>query len=408
MVKQAQQIAVCTMLLLATQACAQVRTAHSSSPALPESDQMLMMKATQALRASHLDEAIADFERVTKDVPRFAEGHLNLGLTLAQAGRNREASVALSQALALKAGLRGAHLFLAISQYRLGELDSAAASIRKETALDPADAQAWMWQGIVDLGLNHLTSAVAALDKAASLDPKNIDILYHRGRAALALSRASYEEMFKIEPNSWHVHQVLAQADVESDNDVDAIEQYKLAIATAPVQGGLYEALGSSLWRTGKFQEAEQAFETALRLDPEDTLTMYKLGCLRVDRGDAARGKPLLDKVIVADPSLKLASYYLGRAESELGENSAAVTSFKKVIAENVDPDTTKQAWFQLSRVYRKLHDDQASAAAQTEYRRLDQQNRDAMQANLSLRKLRADRDVSIPAPTSSPEADSH
>ena len=260
-----------------------------------------------------------------------------------------------------------------------------------------------MWQGIIDLARADLPAAIDALDRASMLDPKNLDILYHRGRAALALSRQSYEEIFKLDPNSWHIHQVLAQADVESDHDADAVEQYKLAIATAPVKAGLYEALGSSLWRTGKYQEAEQAYETALKLDPDDTITMYKLGCLRVDRGNAQAGKPLLEKAIAADSSLKLSAYYLGRAEAELGNDQKAVADFKMVVSDNIDPETTKQAYFQLSRSYRRLHDNAAATAAQAEYRRLDELSKQAMQDKLRRHTNRADRDTSIPAPA--PEA---
>ena len=78
--------------------------------------------------------------------------------------------------------------------------------------------------------------------------------------AALALSRQSYEDMFHLDPHSWHVHQVLAQADVESDRDADAAAQYQLAIDSAPPQSGLYEGLGSALWRTGKFEECREGF----------------------------------------------------------------------------------------------------------------------------------------------------
>jgi tetratricopeptide (TPR) repeat protein len=384
-------------------ASAQSASSRSKS-VLPSADVQTMQEATEALRSGHMDAAIAGFQKITQDAPRFAEGYLNLGLALSQVSRDQEAVAALQKATALKPSLRGAALFLAISEYRLNHFDTAALAIRKETALDPADAQAWMWQGIIDLAQAKLARAVEEFDHAYSLAPNNVDILYHRGRAALALSRQSYEDMFKLDPHSWHVHQVLAEADVESDHDADAVEQYKQAIASAPVQSGLYEAMGSSLWRSGKFQEAEQAFEEALKIDPNDTLTLYKLGCLRVDRGDAAGGKPLLLQAIAADPSLKLSSYYLGRAESELGENSQAVADFNKIIAENVDPDTTKQAYFQLSRVYRKLHDNAEAASAQATYRQLDQKSKDAMQTKVAQRRLRADRDTSIPSPSSEPD----
>ncbi len=366
--------------------------------ALTDADRQTFEKGTEALQANHLDEAIAAYTEVTRHAPHFAEAYLNLGIALSQASRNEDAAAALERATALRPSLRGAHLFLAISDYNLTRLPAASAAIRKETALNPTDAQAWMWQGIIDLAREDLVSAVEALDRAAALDPKNVDILYHRGRAALALSRQSYETMFQVDPHSWHVSQVLAEADVEQGKDAEAVEQFQAAIAAAPPQSGLYEAMGSALWRTGKYQEAQDAYEAALKIDPADTLTMYKLGCLRVDRGDAKGGKPLLERVRLADPSLKLTGYYLGRADGLLGDDQAAVREFRQVIAENVDADTTRLAYFQLSRAYRRLHDEAASAAAQAQYRVLDGQLRSSMQAKVQ-RQLRAGRNTSIPAP---------
>ncbi len=358
-----------------------------------------LQKGTEALRANQPDEAASQFEKVTQESPRFAEAYLNLGLAYSQLSKNEEAVSALKKAIKIKPSMRGAHLFLAIAEYRLGLLISAAADVRKETSFSAHDAQAWMWQGIIDLSLDHLIQSVEDLDHASTLNPDNVDILYHRGRAALALSRQSYETMFKLDPRSWHVNQVLAEADVESGNDVDAVEQFKLAIAAAPPQSGLYEALGSSYWRTGKYDEAQRAYETALKLDPNDNLALYKLGCLLVDRSDATGGKTLLERVAIADPSLTMTSYYLGRAELQLGQNESAISHFEKTIQENLDDDTTKQAYFQLSRAYRRIHNLPAASTAEAQYRLLEERGKDDLQERMSRRQLRADRDASIPAP---------
>ena len=358
-------------------------------------------EGTQAFQNHHLDEAVADFVQVTRDSPRFAEAFLNLGLCYAQQGNNEDAVHALDKAVTLKPTLRGAHLFLAISEYKLNRLDLAGAAIHKETALSAADGNAWMWQGIIELEQQHLPAAVEALDKAATLSPGNVDIFYHRGRAALALSRQSYEQMFKLDPNSWHVHQVLAQGDVESDRDADAVEQYKVALATAPAQSGLHVALGSSLWRLGRFDEAQAEFETALKIDPNDSLGMYKLGCLFVDRSKPAEAKPLLESVLKSSPSLVMTKYYLGRADAALGNDRQAVGYFRDSIAANLDVETTQQAWFQLSRIYRRLHDTPASEDAAAHYRALEQSIRAAQEEKLAHRNLDADRDTSIPQPPS-------
>ena len=356
------------------------------------------------MQANQPDEAVLDFQEVTKSSPQFAEAYLNLGLAYSRLGDDERAAQALKKGLQLKPSMRGAHLFLAIAEYRLNRFDEATDSIHKETGAHATDAQAWMWQGIIDLALSHLAEAVDDLDRAHTLDPKNVDILYHRGHAALALSRQSYESMFQIDPQSWHVHQVLAEAAVEASNDNEAIEQYNQAIALAPPQSGLYEAMGSAYWRSGKYTEAQQAYERAVKIDPHDVVAAYKLGCLKVDRSDAAGGKAVLSLVLLEDPSLKLTNYYLGRAELQLGNDEAAIGDFKRTISENLDDDTTKQAYFQLSRVYRRVHDLPASDKAQAQFRLLDQRRKDVLQKKYDERRLRADRDTSVPASPSDSE----
>ena len=397
------------LLLVSLSPTLLAQTAHQpprpATPALSPQATEAFERGTAALQAGRPGEAVAAFQQVVHDAPRFPEAYLNLGLALSALARYPEAIPAFEHALAIKPSLRGAGLFLAIAHDRTGQVEAAATAIHRETAAFPSEAPAWMWQGIIDLDLGRLTLAIDDLDRAATLDSKNVDILYHRGRAALALSRQSYETMFHLDPHSWHVAQVLAEADVESGNDTDAVEQFKAAIAAAPPQGGLYEALGSALWRLGKFDEAQQAYETGLNVDPNDTLTMYKLGCLRVTRSDAARGKPLLEHVLAADPSLAETTYYLGRAESELGNDQAAIADFKQSIAENRDDETTRLSWFQLSRAYRRLHDIPASNAAQTQFRLLDQQHRDTLQARIAKIRSQAGRDTSIPAPAPDPDS---
>lgn len=361
-------------------------------------------QGVEALRSDRLEDAIAIFRRVTRAAPRFAEAQLNFGLALSQQGDNEDAVTALEQAVKIKPALRGAHLFLAISQYRMGRFAAAAASIRKETVLSSGDAKAWMWQGIIDLALADLPDAVDALNRAAKLDPHDPDILYHRGRASLDLSRESYEQMFHLDPNSWHVHQVLAQADVEADKDGDAAEQYRLAIASAPTQSGLHEALGTSLWRLGLFDEAEAEFNTALRIDPGDMLAMYKLGCLEVDRSRPAEARPLLQKVLVKDTSLQLTAYYLGRAEMQLGNEADAIAHFKQIIAADVGAETIRQAYFQLSRAYRRLQRTEEANAAQAKYRELDEASRQEQQKKLEKTQHRFDRDTRVPAPPAEPQ----
>ena len=85
-----------------------------------------------------------------------------------------------------------------------------------------------MWLGVVQLADEQADQAAESLDRAAKLNPDNVDILYNRGRAHLLVSKNSYEKMYKADPDTWRVHQVLAQAYAESDRHEEAIANTRL------------------------------------------------------------------------------------------------------------------------------------------------------------------------------------
>jgi len=356
-------------------------------------------QATDALRAGHLDEAGDQFASIAKDSPSFAEAHLNLGLVHEEQGRNEEAIASLQKALSLKPRLRGANLFLAIAEYRLNHFDKAIVAVQKETSYYPSDANAWMWLGVVQLAAENPEEAMTALDKAAKLAPDNVDILYNRGRAHLLVSKNSYEKMFQVDPKSWRVHQVLAQADSEADRQQDAIAEYQAAIQLVPKQPGLHEELGTEFWKAGKLELAEAALQQELEIDPNNVIARYKLGQLEVERGEGAKSKELLEAAMRQDPSLKNSSYYLGRAEAELGNYAEAAKSFERTVSvPGVDRELVQQAWYQLGIAYRHLHRTEDAQKAFATFQRLKDEEAQKQQERLKKKREAAGQSV---APTS-------
>ena len=313
-------------------------------------------RATEAMRAGTLDAAAEGFAAVIRQTPAFAEAHFNLGLVNQERGRYEEAITSFQKALALKPRLHGANLFLGITEFRLNELDKAHVAVARETANFPQDAAAWMWLGVVCLAQEKPEDAAKALDKAAQLKPDDQDILYHRGRAHLLVSKNSYAQMFKVDPSSWRVHRVLAQANAEAENHLGAITEYEAAIKLAPTQPGLHEELGSEYRNASKIPEAEQAFKRELEIDPYNVLAKYKLGAIALEQGNAARGKELIEAALRVKPGLAHAEYNLGRADLLLGEDEAAMAHLQKATAEDTDPTVIEQAWYQLGTIYRRLH----------------------------------------------------
>jgi len=327
-----------------------------SAQATPEVSKILS-QAAEAMRQGDLNAAGDGFAAAVKLAPAFAEPHFNLGLVREEQGRLDEAIASFEKALTLKPGLHGANLFLAVAHYKLNHFDQALAAARKETVAYPKDASAWMWFGVIELAKGRPEEAAAALDKAATLAPDDMDILYHRGRAHLLVSKNSYAKMFKVDPKSWRVHQVLAQANAEADRHTDAVAEYLAAINLAPTQPGLHEELGSEYRILGKVQEADESLLRELEISPHSVLAKYELGVLAVEQGDGVKGKELIEAALKEKPDPLHSDYYLGRAEMLLGNDAAAAQHLERATsAPGSDPEVIEQAWYQLGIVYRRLH----------------------------------------------------
>ena len=346
-------------------------------------------QATEAMRAGHLDEAAEGFVAVAKSAPTFAEAFLNLGLVRSEQGHNEEAITNFQKALALKPHLHGANLFLGIAEFRLNRSDRAVEALKKETSSYPKDANAWMWLGVALLVNEQPELAADALDKAAKLDPGNIDILYHRGRAHLLVSKNSYEKMFRTDPHSWRVHQVLGQMAAEAERHEEAIAQYLAAIKLAPTQPGLHEELAGEYHASARLQDAEAAYCQELEIDPHNVNARYKLGILFVETHDPAKGKELIQAALHDKPGLADSDYHLGRAEMLLGNDTVAANYLKRATTEDSDFEIIQQAWYQLGIVYRRLHRTEESQQAMAMFQKLKDAEADDLQRTLSKYKTK-------------------
>lgn len=366
---------------------------------LPPAVSGVFQQASEAMRRGDLNAAGDGFAAAAKLAPTFAEAHFNLGLVREEQGRLDEAIASFEKALKLKPRLHGANLFLALAHYKLNQFDKALAAARKETEAYPKDASAWMWLGVIELAKDQPEEAAAALDKAVQLAPENTDILYHRGQAHLLVSRSSYEKMFKEDPKSWRVHEVLGQIDADAERYNDAIAEYLEAIKLAPTQPGLHEELGAVYRRALKSDEADAAFQTELEINPHNALARYERGVLATERGDGAKGKELIEAAVKEKPGLPHADYNLGRAEKLLGNDAAAVAHLERAIASDSDPETVEQSWYQLGTLYRRLHRPEDSQRALAKFQKLKEESTEASHQALIKLKNRQDPNAAEPEP---------
>jgi tetratricopeptide (TPR) repeat protein len=142
---------------------------------------------------------------------------------------------------------------------------------------------------------------------------------------------------------------------------------------------------------------AETALQEELEINPNNVLARYKLGALEVERGEGAKSKELIEGALQQDPSLKNSSYYLGRAEMELGNYSAAAESFERTVSSpGVEPELVQQAWYQLGTAYRHLHRIEDAQKAFANFQRLKDEQAQKLQERLK-KKREAGNQNSVP-----------
>jgi tetratricopeptide (TPR) repeat protein len=358
-------------------------------------------RGNEALRKGNATDAVHDFQQFLRLQPGSAEGYFNLGLAFQSAGQLNESLNALRKASSLQPGLHGVRLFTGIVNYKLNHLTAAHDDLVSETRLEPKNAAVWMWLGVVELAQNRAEAAASALDKAAALDSNNLDILYHRARAHLLISKASYAAMFKLSPDSWRVHEVLGQADAEAFRTDDAISEFRLALQTAPHEPGLNEELGDACWTAGNLQDADDAYSEEIKNDTANAVALYKLGSLRVTRDDAATGVPLLERALALDPAISDAHYYLGKGNAALGKDDLAIEHFRLATNPQGTEELRIMSWYQLATLYRNLHRTQEAGEALAAFRKMKTARDERRESKLQEQTRRRDqlpRQETIPA----------
>jgi len=349
-------------------------------------------QGSEAMRQGQFGEAAAAFERCTTLEPSFAEAFMNLGLARLELGQYDAASKAFTRTAQLKPALRGAHLFLGITRYRMNDFAGAVAALRREAEMDPQNATVWMWLGVAQLGDGKSEQAAANLDKAAQLDPKNVDILYHQGRAHMLMSREIYERMYRADPNSWRVHEVLAEAYNQSDRWPDAVKEFEEALRLKPNEPGLHQQLGEIYWKQNRLDMAETEFGNELKIDPFNVAAVYKLGVVSLERSKPEAAAKLLKDVLSAYPNSIEAHYQLGRALAQMGDDAGAVTQFSAVVSQpkRADADVLKQSYYQLAHGYRKMHKMDEARAAMDSFQRLQKESEARQQQTMDAKLKRA------------------
>jgi type IV pilus assembly protein PilF len=161
------------------------------------------------------------------------------------------------------------HTELASAYFERGNLGVALEELRVATAADASYAPAHSLLGLVYMELREEALAAQSLERALRLSPNDADINHNYG-------------VF------------LCQTKREPESIKYFMQAIRNPLYSAPWRS--YSAAGVCSLRTKQTKEAEQYFERALRLEPDDSASLLHLGEIRYKQGRIDEARKLISR----------------------------------------------------------------------------------------------------------------
>ena len=178
----------------------------------------------------------------------------------------------------------------------------------------------------------HERAVVAFTHAMRGTDEAPPEAVYWTVRTLRSLADSCFEQVEKLAPQSWRVHQLRAEAHRQRQADDQAIAEYRHAIELKPDAAELHRSLGLIYLLNNAYDEAAQALEKALDLDGANPRSLYVTGRLFVARQQHAESIPYLETALQLDPNLVEARPSLGRAYLRVGRAEEAAAQLEQAL----------------------------------------------------------------------------
>ena len=217
------------------------------------------------------------------------------------------------------------------------------------TPRSSADFRIQVAQALFELG-NYQGSldVLAGLSKADQHSPP---AFYWRARCFEKLATSAYLRLYQAEPDSYRVHQLMADLAAARNNDAKAIEEYRAAVALKPSLPNLHYSLGHLLWKELSTDAARTEFEAELALNPRHSGALHDLGETYLMEHKTELALSYLKRALEVNPKDPELHRDLGTGYADLHDYAKAVPEFK--IALQADKDGSLH--YKLGRAYQAL-----------------------------------------------------
>lgn len=238
------------------------------------------------------DKALAEFQSCLKADPNYSPAHLGVAQIMLAKGDRKKARASLETTVKLDPDNFDAQLYLGMVAMETGEYDRAekALKIAQRGAKYDADPEIESRLGTIYLYKKDFAAAEKAFQRSLALEPSNpgaynnLGVIY-LNRNDITRAEQMFRSAYKLSPDNPGICMMLAQVLSRSEQSLsEAISLYRRAIELSPSNYQLYVELGNAYLRAKERQNALQAYEQALRLNPSSRDLKDRIAGLRSGR----------------------------------------------------------------------------------------------------------------------------
>jgi len=316
-----------------------------------------------AFQSEQYEEAVASWRRALEIDADLPEVHRRIGNALLKLGNAEDARGQLQQAVQADPRDAEARLLLAEAEFQLQEFESARDNYAKAAELEPRDPKAvyGLMKTSGRLGESDLMQQHAAKFQELQQAMTEADVKIRRefddlkqmrqhlantsldaGRFYLQHDRSQRAETLllrtsEIRPSDVVCRDLLAGLYLQRNDARRALEQFVELARYEPTNATARRQIGFMLARLGNLTEAQRAFESALRVDPQDSASYRALAKFLLNtKREAQRAHQLAAKAVELDPSAE--SYFvLGWSHAVVGNRDAAADALDRAL--KMDPN---------------------------------------------------------------------
>jgi tetratricopeptide (TPR) repeat protein len=349
-----------------------IREIESSNVPLPEDTNFSIQLATAHIAVGNKDQARKLLQQLAT-VPLDGRQSIYVASLLLALRENDAAIGIIGRRLKKPPAAENAwrQFDLALAYLLAGNYDKAIAQADSYQSLTRGDAnahesaEAWTIVGIAAADLKQIERSLDAFRHAATLAPGNEEHWLNLTRELMELSRypdaiSAVQDALSANPKSYALHLRLGAAQLAAGHYAEAEKVFRdMVSAGDPLPTG-YVGLAQVLLRTGRAEEAAAELANAQQKLGSNFLISYFRGLAFERLGKPEEAINAFQDALRLNPNNAEAHLSLGKTELSAGRLDAAISELQEALRLSPNNDQTRRL---LSKAYTRAGDKKQAAA---------------------------------------------